>query len=147
MKYIKNRNMLLENIAQSKAILRKLGLTIEDDIYQKIIDTTNKDGYTGFITKLVFKDDVDLDEALDLYTSLKELGIDLAKVSKKSYDEILDIVYSDEEDTDESTEVNKGGVKPKPSLLKLVGKVDGYRIYLVPTYEEGLKIKTIKKNK
>ncbi len=65
MKYLKSR--VLENVSFAKAILRKSGVEQTDEKYLKIIEKTNRDGYTGLITKLVFIDNVELDEALDLY--------------------------------------------------------------------------------
>jgi Na+-translocating ferredoxin:NAD+ oxidoreductase RnfG subunit len=59
--------ILNENLAQAKSILMKKGLTADDETYKKIIQKTNKDGYTGLITRLILGDGEDMQEVLDLY--------------------------------------------------------------------------------
>jgi hypothetical protein len=125
MKYLKSR--VLENISFAKAILRKSGVEQTDEKYLKIIEKTNRDGYTGLITKLVFIDNVELDEALDLYEILKDKKIDVSKLNKMSYDTILDLVYQDD-------------VKENENDIQFIFKYKDYRVFRVKTYEAGLNI-------
>jgi hypothetical protein len=72
MKNFKNF-ILNENLAQAKAILRKNGLTVDDENYKEIIKKTNKDGYTGLLTKLILVEGEDMQEVFDLYDDLKNI--------------------------------------------------------------------------
>lgn len=125
MKHLRSYTKILENLAQAKAIIRKKGVDQSDPIYQQILTATNRDGYTGLIVRFVFKDGVDIQEALDLYGTFKQENIDAGKLSKMSYDDILDLVFSDVSD-------DKG--------IKYVFDIDNYRCYLVTKYEDGLDI-------
>jgi hypothetical protein len=116
---------ILENISQAKAILRKVNKNVDDINYNKIIDKTNKDGYTGLLTKLFFIDKVDLEEVLNLYDDLKHKKIDVGQISKKTYDEILDFVY------DDIIEENN---------IEYLFDHNNYRVFWIKTYEAGLTI-------
>ena len=122
MKWIKRRESILENISQAKAILRKSGESTDNQDYLKIIEKTNKDGYTGILTKLVFKEGVDIDEVLSLYDTLKDKKINVGDISKKSYDDILDFVYSEESDSD----------------INFIFEYGNYYVFEVKDYEAGL---------
>jgi hypothetical protein len=119
--------ILNENLAQAKSILQKKGLTVDDETYKKIIQKTNRDGYTGLITKLILVDGEDMQEVFDLYNDLKKHSYDLAKISKLPYDEIIDYVYQEVD-----SEIRKSDVK------KLFSK-DGYTYFLI-NYEGGLEL-------
>lgn len=108
---------IFENLAQAKSILKKKGLTTDDETYKKIIDKTKKDNYTGLITKLIIVDGEDVGEVFDLYDDLKKFKIDLSKINKLSYDDILEIVYQEDES--------------KESDIKKVFVKDGYTFFIV----------------
>ena len=109
--------LLFENLAQAKSILLKKGLTTEDETYQKIITKTNKDTYTGLITRLIIMDGEDMQEIFDLYDDLKKFKYDLSKIHKLAYDEIINLVYQEVD-------------KDKTDIKKLFSK-DGYTYYVV----------------
>jgi hypothetical protein len=125
MKYILKYDSILENLSQAKAVLRKVGSDVGDERYKKILDKTNKDGYTGLITKLVFIDEIEIDEVLSLYDQIKQNKLDSGKLIKLSYDEILDLIY------DFSDEKND---------IIFLKQVDNYKVFLVKTYNAGLEI-------
>ena len=103
----KYRNFIKENISYTKAVLRKTGTERDNEDYLKILDTTKKDGYTGLLTKLVFIDEVDIDEVLDIYTFIKEKGLDVSKLLKLSYEDISDMVFDDLNDDPNKMKKNR----------------------------------------
>ena len=125
-KYTDIQYKIFENIAQAKSILRKNNGSQEDEDFQKIVSTTNKDGWTGLLTRLVYKDGVDVDEVISFYPDLKKSKMDLGKLNKMSYDDIIDLLY---QESDEKT-----------NDVKFVGKVQDYLIFHVLTFESNLKI-------
>jgi hypothetical protein len=124
-KYTDIEYQIFENIAQAKSILRKNNGSQEDDDFQKIIGATNKDGWTGLLTRLVYKDGVDVDEVISFYPDLKKSKMDLGKLNKMSYDDIIDLLYQDSNN---------------PDKIDFVGRVGNYLIFHIKEYEEGLKI-------
>ena len=60
MKFLHNYNSILESVTYAKAVLRKKDLDVNNPEYLKICDITNKDGFTGILTKLHFMSNVDL---------------------------------------------------------------------------------------
>ena len=122
--YSKEEYQIFENLAQAKSVLRKSNVSESDEKFQKIINATNKDGWTGLMTKFVFIEGKDVDEVLSLYNDLKNSKLDLGKLNKLSYEEVIDEVYKSVDSKDGN----------------YVGHVDNYKIYYVPSYEEGLNI-------
>ena len=116
---------IYENLAQAKSILRKFNGSIEDDEFLQIADATNKDGWTGLLTRLVYKDSIDLDEVLGFYPDLKKSKLDLGKLNKMSYDDIVDSLYKDVSQDDGIT---------------FAARFENYLIFHVSKYESGLKI-------
>lgn len=93
MKYIKYN----ENIALAKAILRRNNIDEKDVDYLKIREIVGTDySYVGILTRLRFIDNVtDFDELKSIYDVLKNSKIDLGKINKMSYDQILDTFYDE----------------------------------------------------
>jgi len=125
-KYTDIEYQIFENIAQVKSILRKNNGSQEDEDFQKIVGATNKDGWVGLLTRLVYKDGVDVDEVISFYPDLKKSKMDLGKLNKMSYDDIIDLLYQESD--------------KKTSDVKFVGRVKDYLIFHVLTFESGLKI-------
>jgi hypothetical protein len=126
MKRLLKYEQILENLAQARAILRRNNLDQSDERFQKIINATERDGYTGVLTKYVYSDGIEIDEVLDLYKGLKEKSINLADIVRLSYDEVVDLVFTEEIDS------SKG--------IEFMFNHSGYNVYRVRTYEDGLKI-------
>lgn len=86
-----------ENIALAKSILRKNSISETDGDYLKIKELVGKSvGYIGILTRLRYVDNViDLDEIESIYEVLKNSNIDVSKLSKMSYNEILDTFYDE----------------------------------------------------
>ena len=84
MHYLQNFESLNENLTQAKSILTKLGKTKEDDKFKKIAGFTNKDGYIGLITKVVYELGLDIETAKELYKLLKSKKVDLGNKDIKN---------------------------------------------------------------
>ena len=117
-----------ENIAYSKSILNKLGISEtskEYDDYLKIKKICDKNhGYVGILTKIRFVDGVDdMDEIESIFDILKNSKIDITKLNKMSYTDILDTFYNE---FDNSKEKNKD--------YELVYKDSEYSFFKVNTY-------------
>lgn len=125
-KFSTKEYQIFENIAQAKSILRKNGGSIEDEDFLKISDTTNKDGWTGLLTRLVYVDGIDVDEVIGLYDDLKKSKLNLGKLNKMSYDDIVDELYI-------SANIENDGIY-------FVARTKEYLIFHVKTYEDGLNI-------
>lgn len=124
---------LNENIAYAKSILNKNGITKDSDEYQdylKIREICGRyNGYVGILTKLRFLDDVDdMDEIQSIFDVLRNSKIDINKLNKLSYNDILDMFYEDL-----TSKVDK-------SDIELYYKDDQYSYYRVYTYKGILKI-------
>jgi hypothetical protein len=80
-----------ENIAQAKSILNKLGISQHDKDYLKIREICKDSlGYVGILTRLRFIDNVsDMDELSSIFDVLKSSRMDIGKLSKMSYEDIL----------------------------------------------------------
>ena len=103
MKYLK-RYKLLENLAQARAIVRNSRKHMKQEKFEQILDVTNSDEYTGIITKLIFDDNVNENDAFRLYNYLSEYWDgDVSILDGLSYREIVKIVYS-EDDYDTTVE-------------------------------------------
>lgn len=118
-----------ENIAYSKSILNKLGISEtskEYDDYLKIKKICDKNhGYVGILTKIRFIDGVDdMSEIESIFDILKNSKIDITKLNKMSYTDILDTFYNE---FDNSKEKNKD--------YELVYKDSQYSFFKVNTYQ------------
>ena len=89
-----------ENIDYAKAILNKSGISYESEEYKdylrirELCDRNN--GYVGILTKIRFVDGVtDMDEIESIFNLLKNSKIDVNKINKLTYDDILDMFYSE----------------------------------------------------
>jgi hypothetical protein len=125
--------MINENISWAKSILNKKGITEgtpEWLDYQKIRNLVkNNHNYVGILTRLRFVDGVeDFDELESIYQNLSNSKIDINRITKMTYDEILDIFYD--------TSINKDSKKD----FELIYSDKVYSYYRVYTYEGILKI-------
>ena len=126
--------MINENVAYAKSILSKKGIGVDSTEYadylkiRDICGTNN--GYVGILTKIRFIDNVtDMDEISSIFDILKNSKIDIAKMNKMSYDDILEIFY-DELSSDNT----------KNEDYELIFKDSEYLYYEVFTYKGILKI-------
>lgn len=125
--------MINENIAYSKSILNKKGIdkdTEEYKDYLKIREICGRNhGYVGILTKIRFIDELsDMDEIQSIFDVLSNSKIDINKLNKLSYDEILEIFY------------NELTSKVDNSDIELYYKDDQYSYYKVYTYKGILRI-------
>jgi hypothetical protein len=118
-----------ENIAQAKSILNKLGISQDDKDYLKIREICNNNlGYVGILTRLRFVDNVsDMDEIQSIFDVLKSSRMDLGKLSKMSYEDILNEFWNELHGNDSSG-------------YKLILDDGYYSYYEVSTYEGILSI-------
>jgi len=122
-----------ENVAYARSILSKQGITTDSPEYSDYLKIRqicgNSNGYVGILTKIRFVDGIDdMDEIESIFDILKDSKIDINKLNRMSYDEILEIFYdelSPKEDTKD---------------LELIFKDEEYSYYRVYTYEGILKI-------
>lgn len=115
-----------ENIALAKSILNKQGITVDSPEYSdylKIRDICGAGhGYVGILTRIRFQDGItDMDEIISIYDILKNSKIDVGKLNKMTYDDILNTFY-DEFKTIENTD------------YEVVYKDSEYTYYRVYTY-------------
>jgi len=127
---VKNIN---ENVAYSKSILNKSGITPDSEEYQDYLKIReicgSNNGYVGILTKIRFVDGVtDMDEIESIFNILKNSKIDINKLNKMSYNQILDIFYDEFSDTSDNTDI------------ELIYKDSTYSYYRVYTYKGILKI-------
>lgn len=125
--------MINENIAYAKSILNKNGITQDSKEYSDYLRIReicgNNNGYVGILTKLRFIDNVsDMDEITSIFDVLKNSNIDINKLNKLSYDDILEMFYD---------ELNN---KVDKSDIELIYKDDSYSYYRVYTYKGIMKI-------
>jgi len=126
--------MINENVAFAKSILNKNGISPDSPEYQDYLKIReicgNSNGYVGILTKIRFVENIiDMDEIKSIYDVLKNSKIDVNKLNKLSYSEILDIFY------DEFTFIKKD-----TSDIELIYKDVQYSYYRVYTYKGILKI-------
>lgn len=94
-------NKLNENLAQARAILTRNGITQENTQewadYQEIRKIcATATGYVGLLTRLRFEEGVtDMLELAAILDVLQQNKMDLGKVSRLSYDQILDLFYDE----------------------------------------------------
>jgi hypothetical protein len=117
-----------ENVALAKAILNKQGITTDSPEYsdylkiREICGTGH--GYVGILTRLRFQDGItDMDEIQSIFDILKNSKIDVGKLNKMTYDDILNTFY-DEFKTSEKNED-----------YEVVFKDSEYTYYQVHTYK------------
>jgi hypothetical protein len=118
MRYINKFDYIVENVALARAIINSQKLSYENPIFQEILAETKRDGYTGFITKLVFVMDFTKEEAFEIYKKIKENRIDVAVLLKKSAEDIRKLLGVNE-DKD----------------YKYLFTIDNYKIYLINNYQ------------
>ena len=120
MRYIK----LNENIALAKSILRKNGITEDNEDYLKIREMVGTAfSYVGILTRLRFVDNVtDMEELKSIFEVLRDSKLDLGKLNKMSYDQILDTFY------DQMT-------SPSKEDYELIYKDNSYSFFRVYTYK------------
>jgi hypothetical protein len=125
MKYIK----LNENIALAKSILRKNEIAEDNEDYLKIREMVGTAfSYVGILTRLRFVDNVtDMDELKSIFEVLRDSKLDLGKLNKMSYEQILDTFY------DQMT-------SPSKQDYELVYKDSTYSFFRVYTYKGILEI-------
>ena len=125
MRYIK----LNENIALAKSILRKNGITEDNEDYLKIREIVGTAfSYVGILTRLRFVDNVtDMEELKSIFEVLRDSKLDLGKLNKMSYDQILDTFY------DQMT-------SPSKEDYELIYKDNSYSFFRVYTYKGILEI-------
>lgn len=124
---------LNENIAYAKSILNKNGIDKDSDEYNDYLRIREicgrNNGYVGILTKLRFIDDVsDMDEIESIFNLLKDSNINVNKLNKLSYNEILEIFYEEL-----SGKVDKSDVE-------LIYKDNQYSYYRVYTHKGILKM-------
>lgn len=122
-----------ENIAYARSILNKSGINQDSDEYKDYLKIReicgNNNGYVGILTKIRFVDNVeDMEEISSIFDVLKNSKIDINKLNRMSYDEILEIFYEE-----------LGGKIDKTDI-ELIYKDDQYSYYRVYTYKGILKI-------
>lgn len=116
-----------ENVALAKAILNKQGISTDSPEYQdylKIRDICGTGhGYVGVLTRIRFQDGItDMDEIISIYDILKNSKIDVGKLNKMSYDDILNTFYDEFQTTEKNTD------------YEVVYKDSEYTYYRVYTY-------------
>lgn len=92
MRYVNKFDFIVENVAQARSILNRNRITYDNPIYQEILRTTKRDGYTGFITKIIFDLGVDKDDALEIYYKVKKDGTDAGELNKMSKEEVENLL-------------------------------------------------------
>jgi len=134
MRYLKDFDYIIENMSQAKKILNDNGIERNDTRFVKITDKTQRDGYTGFITKLVFELGLELYSSLNLYDDLKELKIDVGSSEVKNI--INNTKASNSEKIDEIIKIIRKYKKAAESKdFELALESNGYNIYLMNNYE------------
>lgn len=125
MKYIK----LNENIALAKSILRKNSIAEDNEDYLKIREMVGTAfSYVGILTRLRFVDNVtDIEELKSIFEVLRDSKLDLGKLNKMSYEQILDTFY------DQMT-------SPSKEDYELIYKDSTYSFFRVYTYKGILEI-------
>lgn len=111
-----------ENIAYAKSILNKNGISNDSEEYKDYLKIREicgpNNGYVGILTKIRFVDKVsDMDEIESIFNVLKSSKIDINKLNKLTYEDILEMFY--EELTD----------KVDKSDIELYYKDDQYSYY------------------
>ena len=131
MRRIHTFDYIVENVAQAKTILKNNNISYDNSTFQEILKKTNRDGYTGFITRLVFELSLGLDSALNVYELAKEIKLDIG--DKK----LNDIIKSDDGKIDKVTKIirylKKLKKQEKPYVYLFTE--NNYKVYLINKYE------------
>jgi hypothetical protein len=122
-----------ENIAYAKSILKKSGITQDSEEYKDYISIRkicgDNNGYVGILTRIRFIDGInDMDELESIFDVLKNSKMDVGKLTKLSYDEILDLFYQEL------------GNKKDQTDYELYFRDNQYSYYKVYTYNGILKL-------
>jgi len=120
MRYINKFDYIVENVALARAIINSQKLSYDNPIFQEILAETKRDGYSGFITKLVFVMDFTKEEAFEIYKKIKENKIDVAVLLKRSAEDIRKLLVTNED---------------KDKDYKFLFTIENYKIYLVNNYQ------------
>jgi hypothetical protein len=96
MKYINKFDSIVENVAQARSILNRKQVGYDNPVYQEILKNTKRDGYTGFITKIVFDYEIDKDDAIEIYYKVKKDLADVGKLNQMSKEEVEGILTHEE---------------------------------------------------
>lgn len=121
--------MLNENVVYAKSILSKNGITKDSPEYADFIKIRqicgDSNNYVGVLTKIRFIDNIsDMEELESIFNVLKNSKLDINKMNKMSYDDILSMFYDE-----------LSGVKTENKDYELVFKDSEYSYYLIKTYE------------
>ena len=122
MKRLELFQYIAENMEQARHILRYYDIDYDDDRFQEIIKKTQRDGYTGLVTKLVFSENIKVEDALKLYDEIKDNKLNMAEIQKLTYNEIKDLI------------TNKTNKKD----YEFVFDSGGYKVFIVNTYQGAL---------
>jgi len=122
MKIINSFEYIKENMEQARHILRYYDIDYSDDRFQKIIKKTQRDGYTGLITRLVFAENIDVEDTIKLYDEIKDNKLNMAEIQKLSYNQIKKLIED----------------KKDKKNYEFIFDVDDYKVYLINTYEGAL---------
>jgi hypothetical protein len=131
MRYLKDFDYIIENMSQARKILKENDISKDNKDFKKILDKTNRDGYTGFITKLVFEMGMDTDSALRLYDDLKENNID---IGSRDIKKILDNNVSNNIKIKNIIDIVRKS-KNKVNDFELIFKSHGFDVYKINNYE------------
>jgi len=129
MRYLKEFDYIIENMSQARKILKDNDIDKDDERFKKITDKTNRDGYTGFITKLVFEMAMEVDSALRLYDDLKEQGVDVGG------SEIKNIILSKVSNNKKIQEIIEITRRKPTTDYNLAFESNGYNVYQIHNYE------------
>ncbi len=122
-----------ENVALAKAILNKNGITSDSVEYQDYLKIReicgNSHGYVGILTRIRFEDGItDWEEIESIFSILKNSKIDIGKIHKMSYEDILNIFYDQFKTTSKNDD------------YEIIFKDSEYTYYRVYTYKGIMKI-------
>ena len=134
MKYLKEFDLIIENMAQARKILKDNDINKDDEKFKAITDKTNKDGYTGFITKLVFEFAMNIEGALDIYDELKKYKIDLGtpKIKEILNDKGMPNAYKIQHIVELIRKAKKG---EENGDYELLFNSNGFNVYVVNDYK------------
>jgi hypothetical protein len=121
-----------ENIALAKAILKRNDVPETNEDYLKIRQMVGTEyNYVGILTRLRFVDSVtDLEELKSIFDVLRNSKLDIGKLNRMTYDQILDTFY---DDLTLSTNKSKEN-------YELIYKDNSYSFFRVYKYEGILEI-------
>jgi len=134
MKYLKEFDFIIENMSQARKILIDNDINKDDERFKAITDKTKKDGYTGFITRLVFEFAMNIEGALSIYDELKKYKIDVGTPKIKSI--LNDKGMSSSNKTQHIINlIRNAKVDAEPGDYDLIFNSNGFNIYWVKDYK------------